>query len=462
MVSSSTTKPKRTVTKSTKGIAEDNFYGGDYKVTQQDSLSKFDGTANSNKFYVLELHTNGVDYRVFANYGRVGAEGRKEARPFSNQQDAEKEFNKIIKAKLKSGYTRPDIAVLGRGSSVARDNVVKSVKVQDKTVTKQEIQASKTDSRILEFIKHIYAESNQAVSLSMTGSVKSDVRGPLGMLGLNGINKGRMILDYILNALKANDSNAVMRYNEEYYRNIPRKLPRDVRKDTSWVIDTVNKIAKEMETLDLYEGALKLLPLMDGGSSLDKMYAGLNAQLRPIDAQSEEWGYIGHKINTTHASNHHYKLRVKSAFEVNQLNAPQFDPTAGNIVKLFHGTRSANMVGILSSNIKMPKTLSSNIPRAGAMFGDGLYFASDCTKSANYSFGTWVGRANKYPTAFLFICEVALGNVHKVNSGYPFREAPMGYHSVMGCKGTNLYNNEFIVYKENQVRIKYVVEVEKA
>jgi poly [ADP-ribose] polymerase len=93
------------------------------------------------------------------------------------------------------------------------------------------------------------------------------------------------------------------------------------------------------------------------------------------------------------------------------------------------------------------------------MFGPGLYFANNSTKSANYSFGFWSGSSTK--KAFLFICKVALGNVKEHESSCYYTKAPTGYDSVMGKKGRYLYNNEFIVYNENQVKIEYIVEVEK-
>lgn len=151
-----------------------------------------------------------------------------------------------------------------------------------------------------------------------------------------------------------------------------------------------------------------------------------------------------------------------NVFEVNMKNAPRFDDSCGNVRRLFHGSRSANMVGILSAYLKLPYHLGSGVIKTGAMFGPGIYFAHDCTKSANYSFGTWAGRPNKHKTAFLFICDVALGNVYKVDAPHNFHQPPpQGYHSVMGCKGRFLLNHEFIVYRPEQVRIRYVVEVEK-
>ena len=195
-----------------------------------------------------------------------------------------------------------------------------------------------------------------------------------------------------------------------------------------------------------------------GSSDIDVKYKGLACDLTIPTA--DEMAYIKHKVESTVANNHHYKLQVVGAWGVNQHNAPAFDDSCGNVRHLFHGSRSANIVGILSSYLKLPNDLTG-VVKTGAMFGPGIYTASNSSKSFNYSSGTWCGRANKYDTAYLFICQVAMGNVYKVNSATYFTKPPAGYDSVMGCRGANLLNDEFIVYKANQVRIKYLVECKK-
>ena len=59
------------------------------------------------------------------------------------------------------------------------------------------------------------------------------------------------------------------------------------------------------------------------------------------------------------------------------------------------------------------------------------------------------------------MCKFALVNVYEVEKAENFNKAPNGYNSVKGKKGPYLRNNEFIVYNENQVKIEYIVEIEK-
>ena len=51
-----------------------------YDVVQSTTLQKTDMANGNNKFYVLELHRGGGQYRLYSRYGRTGASGTEEER----------------------------------------------------------------------------------------------------------------------------------------------------------------------------------------------------------------------------------------------------------------------------------------------------------------------------------------------------------------------------------------------
>ena len=83
---------------------------------------------------------------------------------------------------------------------------------------------------------------------------------------------------------------------------------------------------------------------------------------------------------------------------------------------------------------------------------------------------TWMARVSIafafYPRAFMFVADVALGKCHVASGAKGYTKAPTGTHSVFGKMnktgswGGSLMNNEFIVYKANQNRLRYLVEFE--
>lgn len=455
-------KKKRTVNRVMIDPKKDDFYNHAYDVLESVSLTCFDPVKNQNKFYVAEIHHSKIDpkpYRFYVHHGRVGAKGQAKSEPFMDLDSTKKKYNQKVREKNRTGYIANDVALQSVGSQNAQE-ILKTDSLGDLAKDIVPSTPSTLNPKVQSLVEHLYAEANQALAVSVTGSTKGNIQSPIGNLGVQGIKRGRELISMLAKEVKAGNAEKIEELSIEYYKTIPRKMPSNLRKDTSWILNTNDRLSKEIDTLDLYEDALRLLPQL-GQKDIDSRYDALDCTIRYIDPSEHTMEYLQRKIADSHASNHNFKLRIKNAYEVYMKNAPEFDSSCGNVRNLFHGSRSANLVGILSSHLKLPNTLSSDVHKTGAMFGAGIYFASDCTKSANYSFASFSGRRNKYPTAFLMVAEVALGNQYKTQRGYPHNQPPEGYNSVMGEKGVSLINNEYIVYDPSQVRVRYLVEVEK-
>lgn len=365
-------------------------------------LTFFEANKNSNKFWSVEI----TDTNIIYKWGRVGAEGQTKVCSKTNA-----ELNKVskkISEKITKGYR----------------------KVEQKQTT-----VNFNSDNVSLFIKDLYLQS-KAYFENKAGEQYTNISETV-------IKKGREILTKLVGLT---DNAEIRYYSTMYFKTVPHKLSHKIS-DDEWILDDIEKIDRENKLLNDYEQNVSVVNFDTNDMKFDM-----------TEVTADEMNYITNKVTTSVASNHHYNLKVTRAFKVNQKNAPKYDDTIGNDTHLFHGTRIENVLGILNSNLKLPNTLSG-VVKTGAMFGPGLYFANNSSKSANYSFGYWSGtNRNK---GYLFVTKVALGNVYKVDSARYFTAAPNGYNSVMGVKGRNLYNNEFIVYNENQAKIEYIVEVEK-
>ncbi|WP_338790245.1 ADP-ribose polymerase [Bernardetia sp. MNP-M8] len=133
---------------------------------------------------------------------------------------------------------------------------------------------------------------------------------------------------------------------------------------------------------------------------------------------------------------------------------------------LWHGSRNENWLSILKTGLVLRPT---NALITGKMFGYGLYFADKCRKSLNYTSlagSFWTSGNDK--KAFLAIYEVHTGRQLKIEE-YEDWCAGLTYEnlknqnseadSLFAKGGIDLFNNEFIIYKENQCTIRYLVEV---
>lgn len=138
---------------------------------------------------------------------------------------------------------------------------------------------------------------------------------------------------------------------------------------------------------------------------------------------------------------------MKEAFE-------SYGKKVGNVMQLWHGTRVSNLLSILKSGFVIPP---SNAPHCtGRMFGNGVYFSDQSTKSLNYSFGYWGGAQDQ--NCFMLLNDVAMGRcfVPKIWShNYPKKR----YDSTFAkARWSGVINNEMIVYDTRQINPKYLVE----
>ena len=132
---------------------------------------------------------------------------------------------------------------------------------------------------------------------------------------------------------------------------------------------------------------------------------------------------------------------------------------------LWHGSRNENWISIMQSGLVLRPVAEIT----GKMFGEGIYFAPKAHKSLGYTSlegSYWVG--GKSNRAFMALFEVAYGTPYHTNTshgigrnfGYnDLQRRLKGAHCLHAHAGSALRNDEIIFYKENQVTIKYLVEI---
>lgn len=431
-----------------------------YEVVKKTSLNFFDISKNSNKYYTIEIHKKNDNIRIFTDYGRLGITSKKEIRIASSIWEAENEFASIKRSKEKKGYVEVELAQSNTGSTTAKE-LIDVTKIKQENKSTKTNKKSKLPTEIQEFVKQIFDEANRTLNTLVKGSVSSDGASPLGKLSLNQINKGKSILQQIANILNSNPNATyqdVLSLSNEFYKYIPKSFGSKINPiDIS--ISSLTKVSDEMDILQFYEGALRMGNIMLDTTEIDKKYASLKCDIGMLNPNSNEYKELVSYVNRTESKHHRVTLEVKRIFTVNQNNGMKFDDSVGNVKQLFHGTRSANVAAILSSHLRLPNQLKG-VHITGAMFGAGLYFADQSTKSSQYSCSKFGGTSNKYNTSFMFVADVALGKVHEVETSHYFYDAPKGYDSVKGVEGRALLHNEYIVYNEERAKLRYIIEFE--
>src|SRR4051812_24291050 len=100
---------------------------GEFKVVEVKELSFFDltgdksktkGTSNKQYHAELQVSKNGDGRsQIFTMWGATGASQNEDWRHFLSEADCRKEFEKILKSKIKKGYVEVDVAQRSIGSS---------------------------------------------------------------------------------------------------------------------------------------------------------------------------------------------------------------------------------------------------------------------------------------------------------------------------------------------------------
>lgn len=410
-------------------------------------LIKTEVEANNNKFWHGFLYDDGT---VKAEWGRVGYSGD------SGEWDGGADYlEKKLREKLKKGYTEQKTIGGIANAGIAPSATVKNADLHAIAKSQLVKVANPTLSRLIDrLVKanvHKITANTQITYNSGTGLFAT----PLGVVTMDGLTEARDLLakiaPYVRNNRWGFDVNGLL---GQYLRIIPQHLGMG-KFDARSVIPDDNAIQKQNDLIDALESsyqALQTTPTKpaDGGKPVEQVFK----VDMDVLADAKERARLENWFEHSKKSMHHYdKVKVREIFTITIHDmAKAFDLSVGNIEEVWHGTSQANCLSILKSGLKTAPPSTAAI--AGKMFGNGIYGAKNSSKSMGYTFGRW-GQGGG-DSGWLFVCNFAMGRVYTT---YGSCGKPSGHDSVWAKAGKGLYNDELIVYKNNQCNIRYLLEV---
>lgn len=462
---------------------------------------------NNNKFYSLEVvEAKGNKFYLYTVYGRVGGTGVKEYRTCDNKYDAESEAEKIVKAKTKKGYVEVKLLKADVGSEVGKAKIetnsitVEAAKKAGIKIEEEEDVKSKLHPEVKDLVRTWFGVTQEFIELNLDTK-----KCPLGQLSIDQITKGKDILEEarkIVHATKI-DVTELNKLTNQYYSNIPHNFGYARINADTLRFDDDSKIDKAYDILDVFNDAKAVQGVISKKNAIDAQYATLKADFEFVDPSDPTWKWIDAMLHKTRAYNHGSLgvLKTHKVFKVNRhtendnwlKNAEKIAKECGkfqpsdvyaklvaertdiskdmvslyknaNVLPGWHGTRRANMVGITTKGLLIRP---SGVVHAGSAYGDGVYWATNSTKSINYCDvrgSHWAQGTNK--TAYLFLADVAFGNQKMVSgSGYYTAKNISPSHSVWAKAGSGgVINDEIITYHptgpNQQHKIRYIIEFE--
>jgi len=431
---------------------------------------------------------------LFTRWGRIGEEGMSQRTAFSDLATGEVEFRKIFKQKSGNDFGTDFVPVKGKYKLLQLN--FKKVKHNDflKPLDYEGV-GSQLHPKVAEAVKIVTDIKMYALQFR-DFQINLDILN-FSNIPLEAIDEAERILKDIskrnkrIASGKITDTNETLTLKQEvmdlssrYYELIPRtgyenRIIPPIQNDND-----LKTNFELLQTLRNVEAASKMLlgaKLREKVvNPLDYIVDCMHVSLSLVENKSPE-----HRLIAKYMVNGSFSLdKVGSIIRVNRHSETERIKQWADVRDrklLWHGSTNANFVGILSQGLKIAP---AEAPAIGWMFGKGLYFADNMSKSLGY---TDQGAKD----SFILLCEVVLGKLHTPETSFSTSKLPKGCMSTyaQGQQGPDynqsvfledglevpcgphisyendpqhpklVHYSEFIVYDASQVRIRYLVHL---
>uniref|UniRef100_A0A8D1V5L5 Poly [ADP-ribose] polymerase n=1 Tax=Sus scrofa TaxID=9823 RepID=A0A8D1V5L5_PIG len=424
--------------------AEIPHFPQDFEVAKYNTLEKV-GPQGGSETAVVELWCTGPPgERIFLTSARfLLADGTETKRPFSVQkssEDASQRYERYVEELQEQGF-------LLREHFTPEATQLASEKLQA-LLLEEAIPSSALSQEVSGLVEMIWAEA--------LGRLEQTLLKPVNRMSLNDVSKAEGVLLLVKMAVKKGETAGHLhKMMSEFYRLIPhRGVPAEPV--------TLRLVAQKEDLCQLIRDMVSVCETnlsKPNPRSLAK-YRALRCKIELVEPNTEEFSTVKEEV----LRNDHRKspVNILQIFRVGRASeAAEFLSQLGTVRCLLHGSPAQSFVGILSRGLLLPKVVEDRgVKRTDAgNLGSGIYFSDSLSTSIKYSSpGATDG------TRLLVVCDVALGKcVDLHEKDLSLTEAPPGYDSVHGVRGTasvtsDFEDDEFVVYKTNQVKMKYVIK----
>ncbi|RXZ78033.1 WGR domain-containing protein [Paenibacillaceae bacterium] len=392
-------------------------------------LVKVEANANNNKFYRMIKDGDSFDVQ----FGRIGTSGYQSTRyPMSR-------WESTLKSKLKKGYV-DQTRLVSEPITAKRKEYLEIENISISTiVTRLQAMAKKA-------IEDNYTISSNKVTKAM-------------------IDEAQIVINKLMNTDSMDRFNAIL---IELFKTIPRKMRNVKGHLATSTNDFVQILQQEQDLLDVMKGQVsqedeeKVIQEEINAKPKQTILEAMGLVFE--DTSTEEDNLIKEQMGSI-------KNKFYRAWKVTNIRTQKkFDDfLIHNKLKdkrlLFHGSKNENFWSIINTGLVLRPAAAIT----GKMFGHGIYFAPKAQKSLGYTSlngSYWAGGNSN--SAFMGIFDVAYGkpyNVHSFDKKYyefnyeQLQKSCAESNCLHAHAGDMLKNDEIVVYKEDQLTIKYLIEL---
>ncbi|KAI6244160.1 Poly [ADP-ribose] polymerase [Aphelenchoides fujianensis] len=322
---------------------------------------------------------------------------------------------------------------------------------------------------------------------------------PLGKITRAQIKSGYEILTQIERAMQEGRHHELADLTAAYYT----KVPHNFGMKKAPVLSNMVMLKTELELLEtLLEVETAVAKLSEKTEEKlhpsDKNYQRLGCAFTPLEKSHKTYKLIEQYLENTHGATHHLNLKLRNVFEIDRdgeadgfrADPAEPPPAVARLASHVDPEVSVNepklISGILNQGLRIAPPEAPCSSCQVSMFGKGVYFANCVSKSANYC------QAHN-TRSFMLLSQVALGQCRPLkDADFEASNLPDGFHSTHGVgrqypnekeskklkldkkdvvvpagklvqrddEEVYLEYDEFIVYDTNQIRLRYLLEID--
>lgn len=390
---------------------------------------------NNNKYYEMHEQQDGT---FTVHYGRVG--GSKSVTTYPIAQWDRKIREKVTKGYVDQTHLYAEKSTMTDASTIANPDVRGLM------------------SRLMEFANRSIFQNYVVTAQQVTHKQ---------------VETAQQLLNQLAGLLDLHiDVTAYNRALLDLFKVIPRKMGKvnehllaqtpETAEDLQLLRD---RLASEQDTLDVMRGQVELNQSKTGPEETPPtLLEAMNLTVEPVTDQRVLTlikRMMGSDADKFDAAFSVQQASTQAAFDTYVSSRPN-----SKTQLLWHGSRSENWLSILKTGLSLRP---ANAVITGKMFGYGIYFADQFSKSLNYTSlhgSVWANGTQQ--EGYLGIYEVHVGEQmtvlkheasHMQLDGNALKRINPKYDSVFAQRGLNLLKNEFIVYNQAQCTVRYMVRI---
>lgn len=488
-------------------------------------------TLGSNKFWKGKCVDLGGGMGSFeCLWGATGTPGNDKGSvrniPLGQAKD---QLRKKVKEKEAKGYTRLDVR---SDAEEIQKAAAKGISLTGAPIVAVAARSA-FHPEVGRLLGVIYKSMATSVVAGLSAGAGSTAENPIGNLSDRQLDLGGTILNEIGEELSRNigqesssnrtqtlplksdgvPNDTIIRLTDRFLSSVPRPIERDQRGKENLhrlVLSSYERLQAQRDFLQLLRDAhitkgtfAAAAAATSTGGKEQVWYDGLQCDIDICEPGSVDFRKVVDifttgfsKKNQQYWRGNQLGVRVARVFKFTRNGSTaRFDafskqvlskPGACGVIKAFHGTRGANLLGIGRSGLLLPENLPVGINRAGAAFGRGIYCAPSWGLSPIKSIGghpvdgtSGAGKALNYSdlsgasygggssrNAFVFLQDVALGlpdvrtvacwDKHRPD-GWPTKD----FIFACGSKAqSGFVHDEVVCFSQDQSVFRYLIEVE--